>query len=111
MCQALPPHLSLCSVWLCLGFFHIFFPLNFFEVELMVHLLVTRRCRVRADSQGPKANTSRVCRVVLPLARVAMIPLQGRTPPWELQGRSRQESLPARKEQLFRGQKLPHVVL
>lgn len=40
MCQALPPHLSLCSVWLCLGFFFMFsfFPLNFFEVELMVHL-------------------------------------------------------------------------
>lgn len=40
MCQALPPHLSLCSVWLCLGVFFMFsfFPLNFFGVELMVHL-------------------------------------------------------------------------
>lgn len=49
--------------------------------------------------------------MVLPLARIGMTPPQGKTPPWELQGRSRQESLPARKEQLFRGQKLMHVVL
>lgn len=58
MCQALPPHMSLCSVWLCLGFFFMFsfFPLNFLEVELMVHLPCNQKMQGISRLPGAKSK-------------------------------------------------------